>query len=59
MIQFKSFMKDFWEDEEGLETIEILLILAVLISIALLFKTRITDWANKLFDQVDKQLPGA
>ncbi|ASK62846.1 hypothetical protein CFK37_12155 [Virgibacillus phasianinus] len=59
MDQFSNFMKDFWNDEEGLETIEILLILAVLISIALLFKDRITSWANKLFDQVDKQLPGS
>lgn len=58
MNQFTTFMRDFWNDEEGLETIEILLILAVLISIALLFKERITSWANSLFDEVDKQLPG-
>ncbi|WP_188453568.1 Flp1 family type IVb pilin [Virgibacillus oceani] len=58
MEKSSSFWKKFWNDEEGLETIEVLLILAVLVAIALLFKDRIESWANKLFDNIDKKLPG-
>ncbi|GAA0428020.1 MAG: Flp1 family type IVb pilin [Bacillota bacterium] len=58
MEKITNFWKDFWNDEEGLETIEVLLILAVLVAIALLFKERITKWANNLFDNIDEQLPG-
>lgn len=49
-------MKDFWKDEEGLETIEILLILSVLIVIAVMFKEKITTWATDLLDKVEDQL---
>ncbi|WBX80596.1 Flp1 family type IVb pilin [Virgibacillus salarius] len=56
MEKITNFWKDFWNDEEGLETIEVLLILAVLVAIALLFKERITKWANNLFDNIDEQL---
>ena len=51
-----NFMKKFWKDEEGLETIEILLILSVLIIIAVMFKDRITEWATKLLDKVNDEL---
>lgn len=59
MTTLKTFFMDFWNDEEGLETIEILLILAVLITIALLFKERLTNWANSLFDEIGNKLPGS
>lgn len=51
-----QFWLDFWNEEEGLEVVEILLILAVLIGIALLFKQRITEWANLLFDNIKGEL---
>ena len=33
--------KDFWKDESGLGTVEIVVILAVLVSIALIFRNQI------------------
>lgn len=57
MNQLTTFFKKFWNDEEGIETIEILLILSVLIVIALLFRDRIMDWVNGLFDTIDDELP--
>ena len=58
MNQLKTFFKDFWNDEEGLETIEVLLILSVLIAIAILFKGKITEWVNKLFEDIDSEIMG-
>lgn len=55
----KLFFKKLWNDEEGLETIEILLILTVLIIIAVMFKEKITDLAGKLLKKVDTEIsPG-
>lgn len=52
----KTFLTDFWNDEEGMETIEMLLILSVLIVIAVMFKNKIKDWANQLFEKVNKEM---
>lgn len=54
--QVTNFWKTFWNDEEGLETIEILLILSVLIAIAIMFKEKIMDWVNKLFKKIDEDI---
>ncbi|WP_368652980.1 Flp1 family type IVb pilin [Ornithinibacillus sp. 4-3] len=51
-----NFVKDFWKDEEGLETIEILLILSVLVVIAVMFKDKISQWANNLFNRIDNDI---
>ncbi|MBT2292345.1 hypothetical protein J7E73_25090 [Paenibacillus albidus] len=41
-------MKGFWEDEEGLGTLEMILIIAVLIAVVLLFKDKIQDVVEAL-----------
>ncbi|WP_017547928.1 Flp1 family type IVb pilin [Salinicoccus carnicancri] len=51
-----QFWLDFWNDEEGLEVVEVLLILAVLIGIAIMFKGRIETWAGNLFDAIEGNL---
>jgi Flp pilus assembly pilin Flp len=51
-------LKEFWQEEDGLGTVEILLILAVLIVIAILFRNTIIEWVKgilaKLFPSVDE-----
>jgi Flp pilus assembly pilin Flp len=51
-----SRIRNFWQDEEGLGTLEILLIVAVLIAIAIAFREYIINWINKLFGQADNQM---
>jgi Flp pilus assembly pilin Flp len=51
-----TWIKSFWQDEEGLGTLEILLIVAVLVAIAIAFREYIISWVNKLFDQSDGQM---
>lgn len=57
MNKLTTSLKTFWNDEEGIETVEILLILSVLIAVAFLFKGRITTWVNGLFDTIEEKLP--
>ena len=46
---------DFWEDENGIGTIELVLILVVLIALILVFKDKIGDLLDGIFDEIDSQ----
>ncbi|MBP2077502.1 Flp1 family type IVb pilin [Oceanobacillus polygoni] len=48
MNMLKESIKNFWNDEEGLQTLEIMLIIAVIVVIALLFRDRIMGWIEDL-----------
>ncbi|MBB6674781.1 Flp1 family type IVb pilin [Cohnella nanjingensis] len=43
----------FWRDKEGLGTLEIVLIAAVIIAVALLFREWILDFLGGLFEKVE------
>jgi len=45
-------LKEFWEEEDGITTVEILLILAVLIVIAILFRDAIVGWVQRTIKTV-------
>ncbi|MFE5317373.1 Flp1 family type IVb pilin [Paenibacillus sp. NPDC056579] len=51
-----QFMKKLWEDEDGLGTLEILLILAVLVIIAIAFRKWIMKWVKSLFDSANTEI---
>ncbi|WP_017471236.1 Flp1 family type IVb pilin [Amphibacillus jilinensis] len=53
-VKFLSFIKD----EEGLGTLEILLIIVVLVAVALTFREQLTSWVDGLLDNIGNQLPG-
>ena len=46
---------DFFADESGISTIELVLILVVLISLVLIFKSSITSLLNTIFSQINSQ----
>lgn len=54
----KLWVRSLWHDEEGIGTLEILLIIAVLVAIAIVFRKWIVSWVNSLFersqDEMDK-----
>jgi Flp pilus assembly pilin Flp len=52
----KLWIESFWKDEEGLGTLEILLILAVLVAIAIVFRKWIISWVNSLFTETNGEL---
>ena len=42
-------IKKFWDDEDGLQTLELMLIIAVIVVIALMFRKQIVEWVEGLF----------
>ena len=46
-----NLIKDFLKEEDGMGTIEIVIIIAILVALALLFKDQIGQFATKLMDQ--------
>ena len=48
----KEYVKEFWEDEEGMGVVELVLIIAALVSVALLFSGRLKEFVGNLMDTV-------
>jgi Flp pilus assembly pilin Flp len=55
-MRWKSMIKAFWKDEQGLGTLEILLIVAVLVAIAIIFRKWITSWFQKMIGDANTGL---
>ena len=51
MTQVQAFLKD----EQGITTVEIILILVVLISLVIIFKKQLTNLVNKIFSKITSQ----
>jgi Flp pilus assembly pilin Flp len=47
-----KFIKDFWQDEDGMGTVEVVVIVAVLVGIALLFRNAITRFVNTALGKI-------
>ena len=45
-------LKRFWQEEEGMGVVEILLIIAVLIIIAILFRNTIIAWVKSVLENL-------
>ncbi|WP_243767307.1 Flp1 family type IVb pilin [Paenibacillus agricola] len=58
MILSRSFkmMQKFWRDEDGLGTLEILLIVAVLVIIAIAFRKWIMKWVLEMFNATQSEV---
>lgn len=51
MKEFKNFLLD----EDGMGVVEVILIIVILVSLALLFKEQITDLVDKILQKITKQ----
>ncbi|MBR3934471.1 MAG: hypothetical protein IKJ68_11265 [Clostridia bacterium] len=51
-IKVKSFFDRVFKDESGMGTIEVIIIIAVLVSLALVFRNFIMDMAGMVFDKI-------
>jgi len=47
--------KDFLVEEDGMGTVEIILIIVVLISLVIIFKTQLTQLVESIFEKIVKQ----
>ena len=48
----RTGISDFWKDESGMGTVEIILIIVVLIGLVILFKKQINDLVTKIFKKI-------
>ena len=50
-----THVQAFLKDEQGIPTVEIILILVVLISLVIIFKKQLTNLVNKIFSKITSQ----
>ena len=48
-------LKRFLREEDGMGVVEVILIIVILISLAILFKTQITSLVNKILNKITTQ----
>ncbi|MCM1541087.1 MAG: hypothetical protein NC121_07485 [Blautia sp.] len=48
-------LKDLFREEDGMGTVEIILIIVVLVGLVIIFKDRITELVNNIFDKITKE----
>lgn len=51
--RLKGF-RDFLREEEGMGTVEIILIIVVLIGLVIIFKTQLRELVEKVFEKITK-----
>ena len=54
MNELKNF-KQFLAEEDGMGTVEVILIIVVLVGLVIIFKKQITDIVNGLFEKISNQ----
>ena len=47
--------KDFLKEEDGMGTVEIMLIIVVLVGLVIIFKTQLTEIVESIFDKITSQ----
>lgn len=57
--RISGFFKSFLKEESGMGTIEIIIIMAILIALALIFRTFIMDLANTIFEKIKEKTDAA
>lgn len=53
-----NIIREFFEDNDGVGVVEIILILVVLIGLVLIFKTQLTSLVNDIFSRITSQSAG-
>ena len=56
VIQGKRFWSSFWKKEDGIGTLEVMLIIAVIVIIFVIFREFIVDMINKLVGKAEQNI---
>ncbi|EET60674.1 hypothetical protein BRYFOR_07136 [Marvinbryantia formatexigens DSM 14469] len=51
----KQFFRRLYEEEDGISTVEIILIIVVLIGLVIIFKSQLTSVVNNIFKKIVSQ----
>lgn len=52
---WKVFWKNFCAEEDGMGTVEIILIIVVLVGLVIIFKTQISELVESIFQKITNQ----
>ncbi len=55
-FNLKSKLAEFWEEEDGMGVVEIVLIIIVLVGLVVLFKDKITSIVNVILSKMTTQI---
>ena len=58
VMHMKKFLKRLWKEDDGIGTVEIILILVVLIGLVIIFKSQLTSLVNNIFKKIVSQSNG-
>lgn len=50
------WLKKFWEEEDGMGTIEMILIIVIIIALVIAFRKKLTTLINTLFTRINKDV---
>lgn len=48
-------VKDLWREEDGMGTVEVILIIVVLVGLVIIFKDRITTLVENIFNKITRE----
>jgi Flp pilus assembly pilin Flp len=51
-VEMHKLLKRLWDEESGMGTVEIVIIVAILVGVALLFRSQITNFVQSATDKV-------
>lgn len=51
----KKTFRNFLKEEDGMGTVEVILIIVVLIGLVIIFKTQLTQIVNNIFEKISSQ----
>lgn len=55
LMRLKRGIENFLSEEDGMGTVEVILIIVVLISLVIIFKTQLTSLVNSIFVKITSQ----
>ncbi len=50
----KKILREFWQNEEGVGVVEVILILVVLIALVIIFKEELTELVSTIFGSISE-----
>lgn len=54
-MMIKKSLRSFFVEEDGMGTVEVILIIVVLIGLVIIFKSQLTSLVNTIFEKINKQ----
>ena len=58
MRELRNRIRAFWMEEDGISTVEIVLIIVVLIGLVIIFKSQLTSLVSNILSKITSQSQG-